>query len=502
MDEAVDQVMGRSSDEKGADKAVAVRRSQQKERVRLQSEIQAEQKTITALSEESAPLRAEFRKVEAEVGPIKYIAALIYGDEASQNMLEAAVRWVIILIVIVFDPLALCLILAANKQLEWARKGEGGWVHDEEPVEEKPAVDKPAEADAVLTEQKVVTESATTEPVPVNPLDEPDFLKQAEDRIKGKLDNLDAEDAADAQADAEAEHRLAEFFNNARLRARALDDAEAQRLIAEGNEAIAELDPDAVDPEILAAQLAEQEAARLKEQEALDALAAEFERLTAHLHEVEGLRNELQAELLSAETRLAANVSIRTQLENSIAAQQTELDTSENERANLAIAKNLVEVENEKLKGWVDQLQADLQAAVQLAHDKANELAELEKLITQPEVVDIPDLGRPGDYLTPPADNDDELSADTNAGFGTEFPKTPSKGDLFLRVDYMPERLFKWNGIKWIEIDKNKIDRFAYDQAYIQHLVEKMQRGEYDPDDLNDTERSQVAAYLQNINAQ
>jgi len=46
MDEAVDQVMGRSQDEKGADKAVAIRRAQQKERVRLQSEIAAEQKTI------------------------------------------------------------------------------------------------------------------------------------------------------------------------------------------------------------------------------------------------------------------------------------------------------------------------------------------------------------------------------------------------------------------------------------------------------------------------
>jgi hypothetical protein len=76
MDEAVDQVMGRSTDEKGADKAVGVRRSQQKERARLQSEIQAEQKTITALGEEAAPLRAEFRKVEAEVGPIKYIAEI------------------------------------------------------------------------------------------------------------------------------------------------------------------------------------------------------------------------------------------------------------------------------------------------------------------------------------------------------------------------------------------------------------------------------------------
>ena len=124
MDEAVDQVMGRSSDEKGADKAVAIRRAQQKERARLQSEIASEQKTIASLSEEAAPIRAEVRKVEAEVGPIKYIAAFIYGDNPDANVLEKAVTWVIIIIVIVFDPLAVILLLASQYSFQWFRKQE------------------------------------------------------------------------------------------------------------------------------------------------------------------------------------------------------------------------------------------------------------------------------------------------------------------------------------------------------------------------------------------
>jgi len=124
MDEAVDQVMGRSQDEKGADKAVAIRRAQQKERVRLQSEIAAEQKTITALSEERAPIAAEVRKVEAEVGPIKYIANFIYGDNPDANILEKAVTWVIIIIVVVFDPLAVILLLASQYSFQWFRKQE------------------------------------------------------------------------------------------------------------------------------------------------------------------------------------------------------------------------------------------------------------------------------------------------------------------------------------------------------------------------------------------
>ena len=124
MDEAVDQVMGRSSDEKGADKAVALRRSQQKERARLQSEIAAEQKIVASVSEERAPIAAEVRKVEAEVGPIKYIANFIYGDNPDANILEKAVTWVIIIIVIVFDPLAVILLLASQYSFQWFRKQE------------------------------------------------------------------------------------------------------------------------------------------------------------------------------------------------------------------------------------------------------------------------------------------------------------------------------------------------------------------------------------------
>lgn len=117
MDDAVDQIMGRSTDEKGADKAVAVRRGQQKERSRLLSEIETEQKKIAGFSEERAPIAAEVRKVEAEVGPIKYIAALLYEESTNADILEKAVRFVILLIVSVFDPLAVLLLMAANWQI-------------------------------------------------------------------------------------------------------------------------------------------------------------------------------------------------------------------------------------------------------------------------------------------------------------------------------------------------------------------------------------------------
>jgi len=136
MDEAVDQVMARSTTEEGAGRSSSIRKSQQKERSRLAQDIATAQQRIATLNQERAPIAAEVRKVEAEVGPIKYIAALLYGDNPDANILERAVRFVIIMIVLVFDPLALCLILAANKQFEWARHGTGGWVHDEKPEDE------------------------------------------------------------------------------------------------------------------------------------------------------------------------------------------------------------------------------------------------------------------------------------------------------------------------------------------------------------------------------
>ena len=122
MDEAVDQVMGRSQDEKGADKAVSIRKAQSRDRSALAKDIETNQKLIATLNDQAAPIRAEVRKVEAEVGPIKYIAAFIYGDNPDANILEKAVTWVIIIIVSVFDPLAVILLLASQYSFQWFRK--------------------------------------------------------------------------------------------------------------------------------------------------------------------------------------------------------------------------------------------------------------------------------------------------------------------------------------------------------------------------------------------
>jgi flagellar basal body-associated protein FliL len=154
MDSQVDQLLGRSADERGAERAVQIRRNQARERTALQNEISKAQEVIAKLNEEKSPIASKLRAVEAEVGPIKYIAKLIYGDNPDANLLEKAVTWVIIIIVFVFDPLAVLLLLASQLSFQWAREDRQKKLKEEQDAEG----DSPRETtDVVDTEPPTVT---------------------------------------------------------------------------------------------------------------------------------------------------------------------------------------------------------------------------------------------------------------------------------------------------------------------------------------------------------
>ena len=143
MDEAVDQIMGRSTDEKGADKANAVRRSQLRDRATLAKEIEANQKTISQLNEERFPIQIELQKAESDFGPIKYVAELIYGS-GDKDIIDKAVRLVIMLIMVVFDPLAILLLIAANMSMQPQPRQQPDLILDE-PLPEEFTVQKVAD---------------------------------------------------------------------------------------------------------------------------------------------------------------------------------------------------------------------------------------------------------------------------------------------------------------------------------------------------------------------
>jgi hypothetical protein len=435
MDEAVDQVMGRSADEKGADKAVAIRRGQTKERVRLQSEITTEQKAIAGLNEERAPFAAEVRKVEADVGPIKYIAALIYGDNPDTTVLERAVRWVIMLIVVVFDPLALCLILASNKQLEWVREDREKLL-DPEPAYEPD--DGPLTDQQVAAIQETAAEQLPTGQVVVTsqlfePPQDPTELEQSTKTIV--VSNATEEEEG---RDPHQEDWIQNY------------DTDVEEVPVAEPAAIIEQHPYLNQPFVHFTDL--------------KPLVARIEELIPEpmVDDTLDLAAEAIEELNSEVARLSTE---------KVAMQQQLVETQE----------KLAQTAREKL----------------IEHDRAVNLStQLMDLLHPPRIApaELPNLA-------PIADNTVPLKSAPKSSFGTEFPENSSKGDLFLRTDYLPTRLFKFNGDSWISLEKTNTDSYTYDDAYINYLISKIDTGEYDSEDLSDAEREQIRDFLEKRDA-
>lgn len=144
---------------RGPSGSIATRQAQAEERQMLNEGIDAAYIRIDELQKELTPLQQEALAIEVEVGPLKYIAELIYGEDDARNHFDRAVRFVIILLVTVFDPLAVILLLAATMGFT-ARKqsrmftddgelkvGRENVVDVEELLPVEPVVDPPSAVD-------------------------------------------------------------------------------------------------------------------------------------------------------------------------------------------------------------------------------------------------------------------------------------------------------------------------------------------------------------------
>ena len=167
----------------------------------LEGFIDKEQTNVDQVREEKFTYEKTYRQLEAEVGPIKYIAEFIYGEQADQNLLEAAVRWVIIIIIFVFDPLAVLLLIASQYTFNWRREekgliGPGGGSlppkpkqDPEQPNDPEPTVREVAVAGSLgavttdTTEVKVEPEKSLSEQLQeeLAPLPEPKLEKMTEE---------------------------------------------------------------------------------------------------------------------------------------------------------------------------------------------------------------------------------------------------------------------------------------------------------------------------------
>ena len=371
MDNQVDQRLSRGDSENSAERAVQIRRQQAGERTKLQKEIGDAQKEIAKLNEERAPIAAENRKIEAEVGPIKYIAALIYGDNADQNMLESAVRWVIILLVIVFDPLAIALVLAANASREWDEEGDSP-LGKETPS--TPTVTEPAYEpdDGPLSEEQIEQIKETVK----------DELP--DDPIKCYMCGTELINAPG----------IGRFCPNKKCDVQ--DDTSHE-------ESILEQHPYLSKPFVS--------------------------------FDVKPMVAPIEEPIEETDTQVL-----------------------------LEPTKPYKELEG----GYV------------MFEDKHYQIEALRSL-------------RPDIFMLTA---DSQRTISTN--FGIKFPDVANKGDVFVRVDLLPNRVYKYEGRKWIEIQKEQSDTYLHNQKYIKYLIEKIEKGEYDLDLLSETEKEQIELFLKN----
>lgn len=366
MDEAVDQVMARSQDEKGADKANAIRKSQQRDRSALAKDTEANQKLIASLNDQAAPIRAEVRKVEAEVGPIKYIANFIYGDNPEANLLEKAVTWVIVIIVIVFDPLAIMMLLAATESLKWEK-------------------------------QRVFELLKMPVPEP-----EPDWQQRADellDIFKDQPTDLDPEPMPPKPVPMK--------FNDPGEHPQDYDET-----------AVPEPEP-------------------------------EKSLLEQHPYLTAGFPHFKDLEPMVYKPEAASTVA------------PEEDDDAEDEHPSIKAA----------MVKWKTA-------------NPGQTLKEQRYKLLRGEITELPWM-----HLVEPVE--------PNSGFGTEFPESAGKGDTFVRVDRLPNQVYKFNGTSWIEVDKTTNDSYTYNEAYLDHLIAKLDSGEYDIDLLSANEQEQIAQRLQ-----
>ena len=432
MDSAVDQTMGRTTDEKGADKAATLRRSQGRERTALQNDISKSQTEIVKLQEARGPIASQARKVEAEVGPIKYIAALVYGDNPDANILEKAVRWVIILIVVVFDPLALTLLLAATKAFEWEhgidlfngkKKDESDYEPDDGPLTDDQLEQIRETANKDLPTGEIINKEELF-PEPKNKRFE--SIGWMFNPLKKNKNDLYNPDALSAYND----ERLVSIFDKENL---SNDHTELPNRTEE------------IDP-------------------------------LAHIVVPEIDRNEDPLHHMAKVMWHAANPDDDHRIHHALhqAGEINRLPWHTDEHINsLAISDG----EKKQLMTRFANL-PPIPKLSPPAPEPITRFVEIDALKLRPDNVPT----QTGEVK----------------GFGTQFPAVVNKGDMFLRVDQLPSMLYKFNGTQWIEVDKALTDGHAYDVAYIDHLISKIESGEYDTELLSDAERDSIERRLSN----
>lgn len=393
LDAQVNNFINKGTSEKSAERSVQIRRQQQAERKSLQKEIEESNKKIATLTEEKTPLVRELRNFEAEIGPIKYVAALIYGDNPDQNLLEKSVRWMIILIVLVFDPLAIAMVLAANHS-----KAHEGEVEKEKQKDSEPPIQPVVpeiDLNDVNHQLKEAEEVKDTEPIL------PEVAK--EDEIDIDQVNRDLSEASEKEG---------KFY--------------------------------VIEPEV----------------------EVQPEPKTFSEQHYKTDKFELVSYVITTKNLSVTEPEpIIEPIAEIISESEPVIDPSAE-----AITEPVTETGSAKTKMYTD-------LGGEYVHFEGKRMHKRVLQSMHPELFIKEDI------------------SDITVGFGKQLPKRGKQGSMFIRVDVSPHRVFKYSGSKWFEIDKSSTDSYLSND-YVKLLIDGIQSGEQDVEQLTDSEREHIRDFL------
>jgi hypothetical protein len=402
MDTQVNDIMSKGDSERAVERSVTIRKQQANERAKLLKDIETSNLNIQKLNEERAPIASELRTAEAEVGPIKYIAAFIYGDNPDANLLERAVRWVIVLLVVVFDPLAILLVIGANQSKEWDKRIEED--------EREKLLPKYEPDDGPLTEDQITQlNNIADQGIPVD------------DKVVEELDDPITCNKCDTElVDAPGiglfcPNKECDVIDN-------VNDGEPVELVVRWPE-VENKEP--VIPYTIAGEDHEPDYPEpIVEEEVKEDKSPPYE----------GVK--------------VGNEWIQT-------------GPAFSEKSSLKLSNNSEYVDFEGKTIRVDALKA-------LRPD----LFDTKFAVTEDDPRQI------------------------KITFGTANFTKGEMGDLFIRTESIPHRVFKYNGEKWIEVDKKTSSVYLSNTEYIQFLVDKIASGEYDPELLTESEQESITNHI------
>ena len=320
----------------------------------LETSIGTAQLTLSTYREDKSVIESQFRKLEAEVGPVKYIAEFIYDKQADRGMLEEAVRWVIVTIIFVFDPLAVLLLIASQYSF----------------AEHKHNKPKPP-----------------TIP-PTNPPKRRDSYKDMVGKtFKGKYNEADAPNCN--------------------------DNKELEKAVQEKLALIKDIFKGAQHEEDVADTKIPAKPAPIKKKTKTSKATAK---------------------------KAVKKITPAKPTKRGVIIKKTNSKISDKD-TNIITAM-IESVSNDDYVSYEGKMHR--KQAFAMMH---------------PEFI---------------------TDVRSTVDFGIVFPENVSNATLFLRTDFLPTKLFRFNSESWVELDKGLLKESAYSRKYTEHLIEKINEHDYD----------------------